>query len=111
MLSPGRGQPPNPAGHLTRGPGFTSCPKDHAAPWGRSCFGVSRAPSICLLRGGPPSGIGGPAQAGSLPADGSASTRGVICKPPSTSACFRVKGALTAPLLPIIPVGQISGLL
>lgn len=30
-------------------PGFTSCPKDHATPQSRSCLGVSRAPSICLL--------------------------------------------------------------
>ena len=66
---------------------------------------------------GPPSSVGGLAQAGSLPADSSASTGGaikekqVICKPPSTSACFGMKGAQEASLLLIILAGQISRLL
>lgn len=80
-------------------------------------FWGEQTPSICLLQGGPPSSIEGLAQAGSLPPDGSASSKGpirekqVICKPLSASACFGMKGALTASLLLIIPAGQISGLL
>lgn len=72
---------------------------------------------MCVLPGMPPSNTGRLAQAGSLPAEGSASTGGtmkekqVICKPLSVLACFRMKGALRASLLLIIPAGQISGLL
>lgn len=60
---------------------------------------------------------GGLSQAEFLPFDNLASSgeaikeKQVICKPPSASACFGMKGALTALLLLIIPAGQISGLL
>lgn len=79
--------------------------------WGEQCTERFLTPRVA------PSSVGGPAQAGSLPAHGSASTRGavkekqVICEMPSALACFRMKGAPAASLLLIIPAGQISGLL